>query len=174
MASGPTASTVAAAENSVSAEDKCSTSTLAPLGAVAASPNQYCNPSPGRNKQKKKIKRTFLTLQFQTSTLNFRNLCDASNEGIEAGRGAHLLRSNHEAALLLIITQQHIQVALHCVESFGTANISLGAALVFGHKFHQHHDQLMNGLVIYTGVFGEEVSDDGVVLRRRRLAYKRG
>lgn len=102
------------------------------------------------------------------------NLSDASNEGVEAGGGAHLLRRDHEAALLLIVTQQHIQVALHRVESFGAADISLGAALVFGHKFHQHHDQLMNCLVIYAGVLREQVSDDGVVLRRRRLAYKRG
>lgn len=172
MASGPTASTVAAAENSVSAEDKYSTSTLAPLGGVAASLNQYCNPSPGRNKidQEDFCDRTIPNVLI----LNFSNLRDASNEGTEAGRGAHLLRRNHEAALLLIIAQQHIQMTLHCVESFGTADISLGAALVFGHKFHQNHDQLMNCLVIYASVFREQVSDDGVVLRRRRLAYKRG
>lgn len=111
---------------------------------------------------------------LKVAGLKCSNLCNASNEAIEAGRGAHLLRRNHEAALLLIVTQQHVQMTLHCVESFGTADISLGAALVFGHKFHQHHDQLMNRLVVYAGVFREQVSDDGVVLRRRRLAYKRG
>lgn len=173
MASAPTASTVAAAENSVSAEDKYSTSTLAPLGGVAAFPNQYCNPSPGRNKRIGQVAFCDPTVP-NVPTLNFSNLCDASNEGIEAGRGAHLLRCNHEAALLLIIAQQHIQMTFHCVERFGTADISLSAALVFGHKFHQHHDQLMNCLVIYASVFREQVSDDGVVLRRRRLAYKRG
>lgn len=106
--------------------------------------------------------------------LDFCDLCNASNEGIEAGRGAHLLRGNHEAALLLIVTQQHIQVTLHRVESFGTADVSLRAALVFGHKFHQHHHQLMDRLVIYAGILREQVSDNGVVLRGRRLAYKRG
>lgn len=65
-------------------------------------------------------------------------------------------------------------MTLDCVESFGTADVGLGAALVFGHKFHQHHNQLMNSLVIYAGVFREQVSDDGVVLGGRRLAYERG
>jgi len=102
------------------------------------------------------------------------HLCNASDEGIEAGGGAHLLRCNHEASLLLVVAQQHVQVTLHCVESFGTANIGLSAALVFGHKFHEHHDQLVNSLVIDAGILGEEVSDDGVVLGRRGLACKRG
>lgn len=174
MASGPTASTVAAAENSVSAEDKYSTSTLAPLGGVAASLNQYCNPSPARNKRIEQEDVCDATVPNVARSDFFCNLSDACNEGIEAGGGAHLLRRNHEAALLLIITQQHVQVTLHSVESFGTADISLGAALVFGHKFHQHHDQLVNSLVIYAGVFREKVSDNGVVLRGWRLAYKRG
>lgn len=116
-----------------------------------------------------------VSLQGQTCHCSvFRNLCNASNEGIKAGRGAHLLRRDHEAALLLIITQQHIQMTLHCVECFGTADVSLRAALVFGHKRHQHHHQLMDRLVIYASIFREQVSDRGVVLGRRRLAYKRG
>lgn len=117
-----------------------------------------------------------LALQSQKSDiiLNVSHLCDASNEGIEAGGGAHLLRCNHEAALLLVIAQQHIQVTFHCVESLGTADVSLGTALVFGHKFHEHHDQLVNRLVIYAGVLRKQVSDDGVVLGRWGLAYKRG
>lgn len=173
MASAPTASTVAAAENSASAEDTYSTSTLAPLGGAAASLNQCCNPSPGRNKRLNREDNHHATIPT-VPMLDFRDLCDASNEGIEAGGGAHLLRRNHEAALLLIVTQQHIQVTLHRVESFGTADVSLGAALVFGHKFHQHHHQLMDRLVIDAGIFREQVSDNGVVLRGRRLAYKRG
>lgn len=91
-------------------------------------------------------------------------MCNAGDEGVEAGGGAHLLRCNHEATLLLVIAQQHVQVTLHRVESFGTANVSLGAALVFGHKFHEHHDQLVNRLVIYASILGKQVPDDGVVL----------
>lgn len=102
------------------------------------------------------------------------HLCNASDEGVEAGGGAHLLRCNHEAALLLVVAQQHVQVTLHCVESLGTANVGLGAALVFGHKFHEHHDQLVNCLVIYARVLRKQVSDDAVVLGRRGLACKRG
>ena len=101
-------------------------------------------------------------------------MCNASDEGVEAGGGAHLLRRNHETAFLLVVAQQHVEVALHCVESLGTANVGLGAALVFGHEFHEHHDQLVNRLVVDAGVLGEEVSDDGVVLGRRALACKRG
>lgn len=101
------------------------------------------------------------------------HLCNAGNEGIEAGGGAHLLRCNHEAALLLVIAKQHVQVALHGVESLSTADVSLCAALVFGHKFHEHHNQLVNRLVIYASILREQVSDDGVVLGRRGLAYKR-
>lgn len=101
-------------------------------------------------------------------------MCNASDEGVEAGGGAHLLRCNHEAALLLVVAQQHVQVTLHCVESLGAANVSLGAALVFGHKFHEHHDQLVNRLVIYARVLRKQVSDDAVVLGRRGLACKRG
>lgn len=93
------------------------------------------------------------------------HLCNASDEGVEAGGGAHLLRRNHEAALLLIVAQQHVQVTLHGVEGLGAAYVSLGAALVFGHEFHQHHDQLVNGLVIDAGVLREQVFDCGVVLR---------
>lgn len=106
--------------------------------------------------------------------LNVSHLCNAGDEGVEAGRGAHLLRCDHEAAFLLVIAQQHIQVTLHSVESLGTADVRLSAALVFGHKFHEHHDQLVNSLVIYAGVLRKQVSDDGVVLRRRGLAYERG
>lgn len=101
-------------------------------------------------------------------------MCNASDEGVEAGGGAHLLRCNHEAALLLVVAQQHVQVTLHRVESLGAANVGLGAALVFGHKFHEHHDQLVNGLVIYARVLREQVSDDAVVLGGRGLACKRG
>lgn len=100
-------------------------------------------------------------------------MCDPSDESIEAGGGAHLLRCDHEAALLLVVTQQHVQVTLHSVESLGAADVGLGTALVFGHEFHEHHDQLVNRLVIYAGVLGKQVSDDGVILRRRGLAYKR-
>lgn len=106
--------------------------------------------------------------------LNVGHLCNAGNEGVEAGRGAHFLRCNHEAALLLVVAQQHIQVTLNSVESLGTADVCLSAALVFGHKFHEHHDQLMNSLVIYACVLRKQVSDDGVVLRRWGLAYERG
>lgn len=102
------------------------------------------------------------------------HLCNAGDEGIKAGGGAHLLRCNHEAALLLVIAEQHEQVALHCVESFGTANVGLCAALVFGHKFHEHHHELVNCLVIDPGVLGKQVFDDGVLLGRRGLACKRG
>lgn len=101
-------------------------------------------------------------------------MCNASDEGVEASGRAHLLRCDHEAALLLVVAQQHIQVTFNSVESLGTTNVSLSAALVFGHKFHEHHDQLVNRLVIYPSVLGEKVSDDGVVLGRRGLAYKRG
>lgn len=101
-------------------------------------------------------------------------MCNASDEGVEAGGGAHLLRCNHETAFLLIIPQQHIQMTLHCVESLGTPNICLSTALVFGHKFHEDHDQLVNRLVIGASVLREQVSDDGVVLGRRGLACKRG
>lgn len=101
-------------------------------------------------------------------------MCNAGDEGVEAGGGAHLLRCNHEAALLLVIAQQHVQMTLHCVESLGTADVGLGAALVLGHKFHEHHDQLVNRLVIYAGILRKQVSDDGVILRRRGLACKRG
>lgn len=101
-------------------------------------------------------------------------MCDASNEGIEAGGRPHLLRRYHEAALLLVVAQQHVQMALHRVEGLGTSYVCLGAALVFGHKFHEHHYELVDGLVVDAGVLWEQVSDDGVVLRRRGLAYKRG
>lgn len=101
-------------------------------------------------------------------------MCNAGDEGIKASRGAHLLRSNHEAALLLVIAQQHIQVTLHCVESLGTADVGLSAALIFSHEFHEHHDQLVNRLVIYAGVLRKQVPDDSVFLRRRGLAYNRG
>lgn len=101
-------------------------------------------------------------------------MCNASDKAIEAGRGAHLLRCNHEAALLLVIAQQHIQVTLHCVKSLGTANVCLGTALVFGHEFHEHHDELVNRLVIYAGILWKQVSDDCIVLWRWCLAYKRG
>lgn len=100
-------------------------------------------------------------------------MCNASNEGIEAGRGAHLLRRNHEAALLLVVAQQHVEVTLHCVEGLGTADVTLGAALVFRHEFHEHHDELVNRLVVDACVLGEQVPDDGVVLGRRGLAYER-
>lgn len=102
------------------------------------------------------------------------HLCNASNEGIEAGGGAHLLRRDHEAALLLIVAQQHVQVTLHRVEGLGAAYVSLGAALVFRHEFHQHHDQLVNGLVIDTRILREQVSDYGVVFRGGRVACERG
>lgn len=98
------------------------------------------------------------------------HLCDAGDEGVEAGGGAHLLRCDHEASLLLVVAQQHVQVTLHSVESLGTTDVSLGAALVFGHKFHEHHDELVNRLVIYPSVLGKQVSDDRVVLGRRGLA----
>jgi len=101
------------------------------------------------------------------------HLCNASDEGIEAGRGAHLLGRNHEAAFLLVVAQQHVQVALHRVEGLGTANVGLGAALVFSHEFHEHHDELVNRLVVDTRVLRKQVSDDSVVLGRRSLAYKR-
>lgn len=101
-------------------------------------------------------------------------MCYASDEGVETRGGAHLLRCDHEAALLLVVPQQHVQVALNSVESLGTAEVSLGAALVFCHKFHEHHDELVNRLVIYASILGKKVSDDGVVLRRRGLACKRG
>lgn len=65
-------------------------------------------------------------------------------------------------------------MTLHCVESLGTTNICLSTALVFGHKFHEDHDQLVNRLVIDASVLREQVSDDGVVLGRRGLACKRG
>lgn len=103
-----------------------------------------------------------------------RHLGNASDEGVEAGGGAHLLRCNHEATLLLVIAQQHVQMTLHCVESLGAANVSLCTALVFGHKLHEHHDQLVNCLVINASILRQQVSDDGVVLRRGGLAYKRG
>lgn len=106
--------------------------------------------------------------------LSVKHLCNASNEGVEAGRRPHLLRRNHEAPLLLVIAQQHIQMSLHCVEGLGTSDVSLCAALVFGHKFHEHHDQLVNGLVIDASILWQQVSDDGVILGRRGLAYKRG
>lgn len=101
-------------------------------------------------------------------------MCNASDEGVEAGGGAHFLRRNHETAFLLVVAQQHIEVPFHCVESLGTADVGLIAALVFGHEFHEHHDQLVNRLVIDAGVLGEQVSDDGVVFRRRGLSCKRG
>lgn len=102
------------------------------------------------------------------------HLGNAGDEGVEAGGGAHLLRGDHEAALLLVVAQQHVQVTLHRVESLGAADVSLCAALVFGHELHEHHDQLVNCLVIDASVLRQQVSDDGVVLRRRGLAYKRG
>lgn len=104
--------------------------------------------------------------------MDFSHLCDASNEGIEAGGGSHLLRRDHEAAFLLVITQQHIQVPLNGVESLGAADVSVGAALVFGHKFHEHHDQLVDRLVVDAGVLGQQVSDNSLILRRRGLACK--
>lgn len=100
-------------------------------------------------------------------------MCNSSNEGIEAGGGPHLLRGDHEAALLLVVAQQHVQMTLHSIEGLGTADVSLSAALIFGHKLHEHHDQLVDRLVIDANILREEVSDDGVVLRRRRMAYKK-
>lgn len=102
------------------------------------------------------------------------HLCNSSDEGVEAGGRAHLLRCDHEAALLLVVAQQHVQVTLHCVEGLGTANVSLGAALVFGHEFHEHHDELVNRLVIDASILGKQVSDDRVILGGRHLAYRRG
>lgn len=101
-------------------------------------------------------------------------LSNAGDEGIEAGGGAHLLRCDHEAALLLVVAQQHVQVTLDRVERLGAANVGLSAALVLGHEFHEHHDELVNRLVVDARVLGEQVSDDGVVLGRRGLACKRG
>lgn len=101
-------------------------------------------------------------------------MCNASDEGVEAGGRAHLLRGNHEAALLLVVAQQHVQMALDRVECLGASNVRLGAALVFGHEFHEHHDELVDGLMVDAGVLREQVSDDGVVLGGRSLAYKRG
>ena len=106
-------------------------------------------------------------------SLYFSHLCDSSDEGVEAGGGAHLLRCDHEAALLLVVSQQHVQVTLHRVESLGTADVGLCAALVFGHEFHQHHDELVNRLVVDAGVLGKQVSDGRIVLGGRRLAYER-
>lgn len=177
VASGPRESIEVAAGNSVSAGDTCSTSAPGPPEGAAASPNWYCSPSPegafqfiSNNRSRKAAAiETDVIIRFYISYL-----CDASDESVEAGRGAHLLRRNHEAALLLVVAQQHIQVTLHSVESFGAADVRLGAALVFGHEFHEHHDQLVNRLVVYAGVLRQQVSDHGVVLRRRGLAYKRG
>lgn len=101
-------------------------------------------------------------------------LCNAGYEPVKAGGGAHLLGCDHEAALLLVIAQQHIQVAFHCVERFGAADVSFGTALVFSHKFHEHHDELVDGLVIDARVLGQQILDDGVILRRRSLPCKRG
>lgn len=101
-------------------------------------------------------------------------LCNAGDEGVEAGGRPHLLRRNHEAALLLVVAQQHVQMALDRVERLGTSDVRLGAALVFGHEFHEHHDELVDGLVVDAGVLRQQVSDDGVVLGGRGLAYKRG
>lgn len=106
--------------------------------------------------------------------LFFSYLCNASDEAVEAGGGAHLLRSNHEASLLLVVPQQHVQVTLHGVKGLGTTDVGLGAALVFGHEFHEHHDELVDGLMIDASILREQISYDGVVLRRWSLACKRG
>lgn len=106
--------------------------------------------------------------------MQINHLCNAGYEPVEAGGGAHLLRRDHEAALLLVVAQQHVQVALHCVESLGAADVRLGTALVFSHEFHEHHDELVDRLVIDARVLGQQIPDDGVVLRGRRLPCKRG
>lgn len=67
-------------------------------------------------------------------------LCNASNEGIEACGCTHLLRGNHEAALLLVIAKKDIQVTLDRIECLGTADICFCTALVLSHELHQHHD----------------------------------
>lgn len=99
---------------------------------------------------------------------------NASDEGVEAGGRPHLLRGYHEAALLLVVAQQHVQMALDRVERLSASNVRLSAALVFGHELHEHHDKLVDGLVVDAGVLREQVLDDGVVLGGRGLAYKRG
>lgn len=98
------------------------------------------------------------------------HLCNAGDEGVEAGGRAHLLRRDHEAALLLVVAQQHVQVALHRVEGFSAADVGLGAALVLGHELHEHHDELVDGLLVDAGVLGEDVPDDGVVLGGQGVA----
>lgn len=56
---------------------------------------------------------------------------------------------------------------LDCVEGFGAADVCLGTAFVFGHELHEHHDELVDRLVVYTGVLRQQIFDDGVFLRRR-------
>ncbi len=55
------------------------------------------------------------------------------------------------------------------VEGFGAADVHLCAAFVFGHELHEHHDELVDGLVVYARVLWQHVSNDGVVLWRRAV-----
>ena len=98
------------------------------------------------------------------------HLCDAGDEGVEAGGGAHLLWGDHEATFLLVVAQQHVQVPLHRVEGLGAADVGLGAALVLGHELHEHHDELVHRLVVDARILGQHIPDPRVVLRGRRLA----
>ncbi len=92
---------------------------------------------------------------------------DSCDEGVEAGGRAHLLRGDDEAAHLLIVSQQNVQMPLDRVEGFGAADVHLCAASVFGHELHEHHDELVDGLVVYARVLRQQISNDGVVLCRR-------
>lgn len=56
------------------------------------------------------------------------------------------------------------------VEGFGAADVCLRAAFVFGHELHEHHDELMDGLVVYARVLRQQIFNEGVVLWRRALA----
>ncbi len=85
---------------------------------------------------------------------------DSCDEGVEAGGRAHLLRGDDEAAHLLIVSQQNVQMPLDRVEGFGAADVHLCAASVFGHELHEHHDELVDGLVVYARVLRQQISNE--------------
>ncbi|KAI1237635.1 hypothetical protein IHE44_0013718 [Lamprotornis superbus] len=88
----------------------------------------------------------------------FTYLCNSSNKGIKAGGNTHFLRCNHEASLLLIVAKQDVQMALDCVEGFGTADIRLCTALILCHELHEHCNELVDSLVVNPCILWQQSS----------------